>query len=286
MNKIKRLFILTAFLLITAQVAFSQIIDPYSPSDALDSLYSSLGHLDTLFFHDDNGQLVEYRDEFTSIKFRSGQFVQLNMGAFELKPTETSYQLDLRGNGNQKYVFFPDTLDIKVKLPDSREFSLLKETRIHGREMEPWRITEGYKLTFKNILEFDSIKISPEVDKSFYRITSTWVNNNTDIDMNMTKRYLYESKFGNFVFFKADTYKMAIFTNKEGVIDFIGIEFKEKYYLWFNFRQKRKTEKLYNIEYILTFDQGENAHPLYVPYKLFSYKRSGRMKENKLHLDE
>lgn len=266
--------------MLASQLSIAQIIDPYKPSLGLDSLYQSIQHLDSIFCHNEQGELVRYKDDFTSIWFLKGNFIRLKIGEFELIPRAKSYQIVVKGNDGNKFTFLPEILDIKVELTEDSIISLLEESKNYAESRSPLYTTKSDLITLNKLILLDNIQISSEVDGSFYSVQSAWINTVSGITFSMGKKN--KSQFGEFVIGQRDKYILRIFTNKEGIIDFIGIEFKEKYYLWFNFRQKRKTEKLYNIEYILTLDQGENANPLYVPYKLLSYKRSGKMKENRI----
>lgn len=282
MNRIKSPCILTFFLLITTQVSFGQIIDPDKPSESLDSLNKSLQLLDTLFCHDENGKLVKYQDEFSSISFSNGQFVQLKIGDFELNSTTDSYQVIAYDNNKKAYRFISEPLDIKIELPEDSVISLLKESKNYGKANIPFHRINGYKVTFDEIINLNNLKISPELDTSLYDIRSAWIHNESTISINMGKLLDDNSKFGAFTIFRADNYNIAVFTNRKGVIDYIGIKSKEKFYLWFNFKKKLKSETLSNIEYVLTIDQGQNSHPLFVGYSLMSYKKNGKMKANRV----
>lgn len=275
------------------QLSVGQIINPYIPSPALDSLYKSMQPLSTLFCHNNKGILERYRDPISKISLINGKFDSLQLNGSQCVFKSQNSELTFQNKAGKEYTIIAEPYSVTIKDEDGITINVL-DTIIKNKEQLHFTTFENsdYYMT-SSVLKFEEVSLSALCDTNFRRIREIWVHFANYKSLHV-KIPLSESMPFNFFSYSDNglsKYLISTVFNKYGQVDYFQLSNGKKDYrfwinfqpnrFWINFRSKRKAKKISSVEFIsISFDEEGNEQ--YTPYKLYSYKKNGKLKENRL----
>lgn len=284
-DTLKRTIVFVILICGSSLSLFGQIINPYVPSTKLDSLYESIQSFDTLFYHSNKGVLETYRDEIAEIKFIKGRFNSLRMCGSQCAFKNQDSDLTFQNENGQIFTIHSEPNNLIIKGPNDSVINILEASR---KFVENTNLITNVKRDYynlPNIFDRGGVKISTVCDTNFRRVREIWVQFPDYKSLHIKTTLIETMPFAIVSFEKLSNYSLTAFFNRYGQVGFIQISnSKKNYTFWINFRSKRKPKKISTIDFILPSldQQGDMQYPAYMVY---SYKRNGRIKENRLKMN-